>query len=299
VIAPAAWRLARPTVLFLFDVARISRGDGDLLEPLLLTAILQANQAALAARPDLQLAYGARAWALPDEERRPISVSALANSLELPFETARRRAASLVARGLCVKAGAGLYAPLSAVTAPAYLAVLSARAARLGRLHAELVAAGLQAPDPQLAAFLAETPRAADRVLGDYMLRTCGELLALAGSAMDGVVLLALCAGNIRDVDPEFVGGWSGFGDTATPCRVTALADALAMPGETVRRHVRRLAAAGFARRSARGWVADAAPDRRAAVERLIETNAQNLRRMLAALGDLAARESAGAVRRA
>lgn len=111
VLAPAAWRLARLSVLFVFDVTRISRGEGDLLEPLLLTAILQANQSALPSRPDLQLLYGTGTWALPDEHRRPISVSALAQSLGLPFETVRRRTQALARRGLCVAAPAGLYVP--------------------------------------------------------------------------------------------------------------------------------------------------------------------------------------------
>jgi DNA-binding Lrp family transcriptional regulator len=206
--APEVWRLARLSVLFVFDVARISRGEGDLLEPLLLTAILQANQAALPGRPDLQLAYGGTQWALPDAQRRPISISALAHSLGLPFETVRRRARALAARGLCVRTPEGLSVPETVVTSPAYLAVLTARAARLARLQAEAADAGLVAPAPGLGAFLAEAPRAGDRVLGDYMLRACEAFMEPTGSAMDGVVLLALCAGNLRDLDVTLVTGW-------------------------------------------------------------------------------------------
>jgi DNA-binding Lrp family transcriptional regulator len=297
--APEVWRLARLSVLFVFDVARISRGEGDLLEPLLLTAILQANQAALPGRPDLQLAYGGTQWALPDAQRRPISISALAHSLGLPFETVRRRARALAARGLCVRTPEGLSVPETVVTSPAYLAVLTARAARLARLQAEAADAGLVAPAPGLGAFLAEAPRAGDRVLGDYMLRACEAFMEPTGSAMDGVVLLALCAGNLRDLDVTLVTGWEAYEGLLTPCRASALAEALGAPGETVRRHVLRLAEAGLAKRRRQGWIAHADPGNRPALVKIVERNAANLRRMLSTLAALAARESTAAARRA
>lgn len=177
--------------------------------------------------------------------------------------------------------------------------MLTARAARLALLCDDLIAERLQAPAPGLAGVLAEAPRAADRVLADYMLRVCEGLLGLTGSAMDGVVLLALCAANIAGLEVERVAGWDRYGALVAPCSATALAQALGMPGETVRRHLHRLSAAGFARHAAKGWIAEAPPDKRAELGRLVEANAQNLRRMLASLTDLAGRSSAEAARRA
>jgi hypothetical protein len=40
------------------------------------------------------------------------------------------------------------------------------------------------------------------------MLRACEAFMEPTGSAMDGVVLLALCAGNLRDLDVTLVTGW-------------------------------------------------------------------------------------------
>jgi len=291
--------LGRLSALFLFDVARISRGDGDLLEPLLLTAILQCNQSALPGSPDLQLAYGGAEWALPDEHRRPISVSALAQSLGLPFETVRRRAHALVARGLCVRTSAGLHVPQGVVVSPGYLAVLTARVERLGLLQREIVEAGLEGLNLQRQVLIAKAPRAADRILGDYMLRACEGLMALTGSAMDGVVLLALCAANVRHLDVDRVTSWKAYGDLAAPQRAAALAEELGLSGETVRRHVHRLAQAGFARHGAKGWIADAGSGVRSAVRPLVEANARDLRRMFSALGDLADRDPAEVTRRA
>src|SRR5438128_968507 len=91
VVTPVAAQAAWLSVHFILDVANISRGGGDLIDPLIATAILDANQAALHGDPALQRLYGDEASALPDEHRRPISVMALSESLRLPFETARRR----------------------------------------------------------------------------------------------------------------------------------------------------------------------------------------------------------------
>lgn len=299
VVAPTAWRMARLSVLFAFDISRISRGDGDLLEPMILTAILQANQAAMQNDPELQLRFGETAWALPDELRRPISVNAIAQSLGLPFETVRRRVQAMTARGQCVATPAGVYAPQAAVTSQAYLAVLRRRAERLARLHRELAAAGLQPPNPSLEDFLDTAPRAADRILANYMLRACGGLLELTGNAMDGMALLSLAALNIAELKVTELTDWNDYAELAEPCSATALANALGMPNETVRRHLHRLGEAGFCRRSKKGWIAAAPADRSPLLGRLVTENARDLQRLFAALNDLAGRAGHGLGRQA
>ena len=299
VVAPVAWRMAQLSLLFLFDVARISRGDGDLLEPVILTAILQANQATLLSDPHLQLRYDEAAWALPDEDRRPISVHAIAQSLGLPFETVRRRAKALEARGLCVSTGGGVYVPRAAVTSPHYLRVQADRVGRLAALHAEVVAADMLAPAPGLEGFIAGSVRAADRLLANYMLRACGGLLELTGSAMDGMVLMALAATNLRELQVAKVGEWATFGALAAPCNASRLAEALGMPNETVRRHMHRLEASGFCRRGPSGWTADVPRDGEALLGRLVNENAQNLRRLFASLAELHTRADPQATRQA
>ena len=299
VVAPVAWRLAQLAVLFLFDIARISRGDGDLLEPVILTAILQANQAAVLSDPELQLRYDDAAWALPDEDRRPISVNAIAQSLGVPFETVRRRTKSLEARGLCVAGPAGVYVPQAAVTSPAYVFVQAHRAGRLGTLHGELVAADMLAHAPGLEGFIAGSARAADRLLANYMLRACGGLLELTGSAMDGMVLVALAAANIRDLHVAQISDWATFGALAAPCNVSPLAEALGMPNETVRRHMHRLEASGFCRRAPSGWTAAVPADRQALLGRLVNENARNLRRLFVSLAELRTRASPEAAHQA
>jgi len=295
VVAPVAWRMAQLSVLFLFDIARLSRGDGDLLEPVILTAILQANQAALLSDPSQQLRYDDAAWALPDEDRRPISINAIAQSLGLPFETVRRRAKALAGRGLCVITPAGVYVPQAAVTATAYVRVQAERAARLAALHGALVAADMLAPSPGLEGFIVHAARAADRQLANYMLRACGGLLDLTGSAMDGMILVALAAANIAELRVERVSDWATFGTLAQPCNASRLSEMLGMSNETVRRRLHGLEAAGFCRRVPGGWTAAIPPGRHALLGRQVTENAQNLRRLFAALAELHARAGADA----
>ena len=290
VVAPIAWRMAQLSVLFLFDIARVSRGAGDLLEPVIVTAILQANQSALLSDPSQQLRYDDAAWALPDEERRPISVNAIAESLGLPFETVRRRIKSLAAQGFCVTTPAGVYVPQAAVTSPAYVQVVAERAGRLAELHGELARADLLAPTAGLEGFIVESARAADRQLANYMLRACGGLLALTGSAMDGMVLVALAAANIADLHLARLNDWSAYGALVQPCNASRLAVALGMSNETVRRRLHGLEEAGFCHRRPAGWTATIPADRQVLLGRQVDQNAQNIRRLFAALAELQAR---------
>ena len=120
---------ARLSIEFVLDVARISRGPGDLLDPLILTAILEANQAAVRRDPQLTRLYGDAQSALPDDLRRPISINALAKSLRLPFETVRRRLQTFVDAGLCVRTAARVLprCTFPASDVPACLDVIATR----------------------------------------------------------------------------------------------------------------------------------------------------------------------------
>jgi DNA-binding Lrp family transcriptional regulator len=287
VVSPNAWRMARLSVLFVFDVARISRGDGDLLEPLILTAVLQANQAAIATDPELQVVYGDAEWSLPDEHRRPISVNAIAQSLDLPFETVRRKAKAMADRGLVVVTPQGLVAPQAAVVSEPYVAVLRARVDRLAQLCEELVAAGLQPPIPSLRSLLSGAPRAADRVLAGYMLRVCNDLIELAGGAMPGMVLLALAAANLRELQVARVDGWDVFSRLAQACSAAELSRELGMSDETVRRRLHQLVEDGFCARTGADWIAAAPARKQRLLGRIVEANAQNLRRLMAQLAEL------------
>jgi len=283
VVTPVAAQAAWLSVHFILDVANISRGGGDLLDPLIATAVVDANQAALHGDPALQRLYGDETHALPDEHRRPISVMALAESLRLPFETVRRRVRRLADAGLCQVGEGGVVVPQAVVTSAPYLAVQTARVARLARFEADLLAAGVLAAPTGLGDGVAT--RSADRALAGYMLRACDQLIALTGGAMAGFMLLGLAAANSE------VSGAAAprLADLASqPASAADLARRLHMPHETVRRNLFALAELGFARRQRLSWLV-AVPEAQATRLGHIAADIQiNLRRLFARLAELA-----------
>lgn len=281
--AAYVWSAARLSIDFVLDVAQISRGQGDLLDPLLMTAILEANQAAVRRDPQLTRIYGDAQSALPDDLRRPISVNALAKSVRLPFETVRRRLNSFIDAGVCLRTAAGVYVPHAVVTSPSYIALQAARVERLGRFLGELarkqtVAAASPTPDV----------RAADRALAEYMLRASDSLIELAQGPMNGFVLLGLCAVNLESVGSNWpIAGIADLARRANPCSVAPIAARLATPGETVRRRLFALQALGLAERRDHGWMATSPPALRERIRQVAVDNEMNLRRLRSRMQDL------------
>jgi len=292
VVAPVAWQAAWLSLHFVLDVATISRGGGDLLDPLLTATIVDANQGALHADLELQRRYGDHGSALPDELRRPVSVHALSVSLRLPYETVRRRVKRLAEQGVCRLGPHGAVVPQAVVTSPPYLAVQDLRVARLNQFEADLLAAGVLAPSRSVLDEGAAAVRAADRALGRYMLRTCEELIAFSGSAMAGFVLLGLCGVNLEHLPRNARPPWPGsFAGLARPATASDLARRLHMPGETVRRNLFALAETGFADRNGRGWIAAAPGGAQARIGRLAADNQIALRALFARLEALSGAE--------
>src|SRR5262245_42066104 len=95
-----AWRALRLSLIFVLDLIEIGRGGGEAVDPLILGVISQASITPVTLDPRLELAYATVERPPPDDIRRPVSVSAVARSLRLPFETVRRRVALLVEHGL-------------------------------------------------------------------------------------------------------------------------------------------------------------------------------------------------------
>ena len=94
---------ARLTTRFVLDICTVMAevGGGELLHGLIQTAIVDANVAHLA--PPESRALGGLESIPPDHLRKPISISALARSLKIPYETTRRHVSRLLDEGICVK----------------------------------------------------------------------------------------------------------------------------------------------------------------------------------------------------
>jgi DNA-binding IclR family transcriptional regulator len=283
--------LARASAQFVVDVTRISRGDGDLLQPLLLTVILEANQTRINQDPVLQRTYGGLETAAPDELRRPVTFNAVAESLRLPFETVRRRMHGLAKAGLCVIGPRGVYVPHAVVTSPAYNAVQLARYARLQAFHDAAVGLGVVAGPAPPAAPPQDPPpvRAANRAIAEYVLRVSDRMMALTGGAVPGLVFLELACANLAGL-PDSHLARPDLAGRMTPIPTLPLAHRLGLARETTRRHVIALQARGFVRRHRRGLTAAIPDAARSELTAVVADNVAYVQRLFARLDQLGVR---------
>jgi DNA-binding transcriptional ArsR family regulator len=269
-----AQALAPLSGAFVLDQAARGMAGMDGRDAMLVMAINQANIAPLTRDPDARLRYGGLESPAPDDERRPVSLSAIAASLRLPYETVRRRARRLAEAGVIEVSDQGAIVPESFLASPAYLTSVVAAHARLYGFFQAIRAAGLMEalpasrypPEPQVPI------RASLRPLADYLLRTIEGLMALTGDLIAGLAFLGLVSA----------------GETLPPpvASTADLARRLAMPHETVRRHLAALADAGWAQRSGRGFTVSQAVLDRPAVQALFRDNAVNLQRLFTQLAE-------------
>lgn len=205
------------------------------LEAVLLMAINQANIAPLTRDPAARSRYGALENAAPDEERRPVSIRAVAASMQLPYETARRNVRRLQTKDACVISDAGVVVPTAFMTSAAYMEAARLGHERLHGLYRLLRARGLLEPLPPSNYQESEPPiRGAVRLMSDYLLRSAEAVGGRTGDLTATLVLLPLLAAAV-----------GAEGAPPSPLSAGALARRTQLPAETVRRHVLALVAAG------------------------------------------------------
>jgi DNA-binding Lrp family transcriptional regulator len=260
-----------------FILDQVATGVGGLSprDALLVMAINQANIAPLTREAAARGAYGALEAPAPDAERRPVSISAVAGSLGLPFETVRRRVKHLEADGVCATSGQGVIVPGAFLASPAYLSSVVASHQSLIAFYRQVRAAGLMGELPASSFRVDEAApvRAAARLLSDYILRAAERLMEEAGDVVSALVLLGvLCAST---ASPQ-----------ASAISVATLSQRLHIPQETVRRHVVQLVERGQVVQVGRGLlVTEEMLARRGSVA-LFRENAANVHRLFAGLAE-------------
>lgn len=286
--------LGRISVAFILDLIRTGRMDREFLDGLIILAIVQANVAPVLADQDLQRAYADYDSVPPDAVRRPVSVSAVAQSLKLPYETVRRRVSQLAAQPGVELTAQGIVINGEMLSSPAHRAVVVAnyelirdfylRLRRLGAL-AE-VAAGAAPAQPGAA----PPVRAVARVSSDYVLRIIDVLTANIGDLVRGLVFLAVISANTEHFGDEEQGtddgGPASFlpDELRRPVSVATVSARLGVPHETVRRHAARLVEDRYCRRSPEGLIVPAHVLARPNFIKLMGENNAHVRRMFASL---------------
>lgn len=118
--------------------------DNNLLTGLIFTNILVASTAPILSARD-STPVDDPPPPLPDTQRQPVSVLAVAQSLRTPYETVRRHSNRLVKNGLCVRvAKRGIIVPQAAEAALEPLHVVRCAYANLTRMVNAIVQAGME-----------------------------------------------------------------------------------------------------------------------------------------------------------
>jgi hypothetical protein len=138
-------RIARSTNRFHLRTAEIlaDAADGDLVRGIVFLGVIQANIQALNTDLDLSLQYAGVDDIPPDALRRPISVYALAQSLDLPYETTRRYVQKLIEDGRCLREPSGIVVTGAVLAQPAMIAALERNYANLAAFVTALLHDGL------------------------------------------------------------------------------------------------------------------------------------------------------------
>lgn len=274
---------------FLLDEMATGIGGLEPLDALLVLAVNQANIAPLTRDHRARARYGAIEAPAPDDERRPVSINAVAASLGLPFETVRRRIRRLAAAQVCNVTAEGVVVPAAFLSSPGYVQSVIVGHQRLRAFYLELKAADLLEALPPPAYETDSIPiRAAARLLADYVLRASEGLSREAGNVISVLTLVALLAPALAD---------DGRAPGSRAVSVRGIAIRLKLSAETVRRHAAELTEEGICLRAPSGLVIAEETLSQPGMRLLLAENAANVQRLMAGLaerGVIQAWEAAG-----
>ncbi|WP_133255024.1 helix-turn-helix transcriptional regulator [Phenylobacterium hankyongense] len=277
---------------FVLDLVKLGGHRRDVVDALVRAAVLQANLAHLIRDSELQRRYAGLEQDPPDELRRPASINAIATSLRLPFETVRRRVGGLTEAGICALTPKGVIVPQGATSSPEYRVALQFQYEKLRALYERLRAIDVVQPPEALAPWTGEPPvRLVGRLVVDFVLRFTEPVLEQVPDPVTTLTLLEIILANTEAL-PDDDGGEEGTGVAAfvpdsrrAPVSVGALRARLAVPNETLRRHVKRLCDSGLCRPVRGGYIVSAEALSRPELLAFMLRNHANLTRMFAGLG--------------
>ena len=285
-VAASAFIIAKDLSLGLL---KAGRAGFDLLDAVLLVAIVQSNVGLIAAQPALQRRYAALDSVPPDDLRRPVSISAIAAMLGLPFETVRRRVARLRARGACEMTGEGVMVPAAFLSSETHVAALREIAALVRDVYRRLNAVGffgfVVLPVAEAPCEAAEPVRLIARAAADYFLRSLMLMNAHLRDVTDAFVLMQLLRENTQHL-PDDRTRWGRLPSSLVPdgekkpATVALIARRLSLSHESVRRRLNRLAPAGLCLRVQGGFIVPVAALEQGPLHDLFRQNRIDMARM-------------------
>lgn len=265
--SPAVGRLAAEFVLdFLRSAARVS--EHDFIDGVIRTAILNANVRHIAAEPETSFAYAGFNTPLPDGMRRPASINAIAGSLDLPFETVRRRIHALAERDMVLETREGVILAQRQLVTPQMQVFAQSNYDALLKLYRDLTRlapefsplADAVAGETQPEAPVDEPVRLAMRFTSGFVLRYLEVSRPIAGELFNAILFLAVAVLNVehithsQEASARYAAPGAAVPDEARRrVSVRRLAGELGLSFETVRRRTAVLVERGACVRDAEG----------------------------------------------
>ncbi len=278
---------------FALDLVKLGGYGRDIVDGLLIGAISQANVAQITRSSELQRRYATLDAVPPDELRRPVSINAVATSLRIPFETARRRIQQLTDAGIVVATPRGVIIPEAPMNSPAYRMRSDASYDLVRGLYRRLTAIGMFSDLPRAPSPFAQGERPVRLVIRlstDYLMRLAEPVTQHVGDIVSGIILMGVIRANTEDLpDDEGAdatpGPWPDH--MRRPIRPAALAARLDIPQETVRRHLNRLVETDRLERLPDGYVAPARVLSRPQFTAYVMANQVHVQRLFHGLAEL------------
>lgn len=237
----------------LWFLGEIRQGfEGDVVKAIVFLAVIQANVRHIDAAAGELAGWTELDNPPPDNLRRPISAGAVAVSLGLPKETARRKIRELVSDRFCALAPGGVIVPRRVFLRGGNVEGLKRNAARVRAMFTALSAQDVAAARGYVLATGEARLRQLGRISSDFALRAATTLRSLFdGELLAGLIFLAINVANVRHLNEAGDGRYAATDDLPPdkerrPISALALSRELGVPAETVRRHVRQLEADGF-----------------------------------------------------
>ncbi len=284
--------------LLLDMLAETAFGE-DLLDRIIVIAIARSNTDGIAANQNLQRQYGSLDALPPDELRRPVTISAVASLICVPFETVRRRIQQLAVDGVCEIKPDGVWLPSRIVGTPendrALRTTYELTLELYNRLKANGYASALPAAGNVVPFDGSPLVRAVSRMAYGHFLRMIAALVRAIGDHTTALILLATLRENSEHTAtlPSTVIGPGLMPDELkVPVNAATIAEVLGLGESTVSRRLTRLVRDGRCIKKKGGVIVASAYVARPEIITLLEYNHTSLLRLfepLQQLGVLAA----------
>lgn len=242
---------------FFLDCLRTVCDGRDLIDGLILLAVGQANLGHLDRAPELNGRYAALGDIPPADLIRPVSVSAVAASLRLPFETVRRRVAGMLADGLVEAGKAGVVVPTRFLQSDRCRYDVFALNQHVRALCLSLMDLGVVRPVRSAPPAEAAPTALVARLATEYCLRQTEALARHIEHPAVGVLLIHIIRVTTDHLDDTFTEASEVQDlvrdDLRRPVSVSTLAARAGLPAETARRYVGLLLERGWVARTLKG----------------------------------------------